>query len=158
MGKDLVGALKVINSRLKGRRFRWMFMGSVSLYLHGIVKTVGDIDILTDKKGAYRICGLLEEYVVKPPVFSQTDLFKSHFGILKIKGMKVEIAGDFSEKAQDKWIALSRRRLNHPEYRRVEGMRLPVTPLKMHLESYKILNRRKDREKIRKLEEKLGRK
>ncbi len=47
----------------------------------------------------------------------------------------------------------SDRRLKKHKYVKVEGMKIPVTILKDHLESYKILNRKKDIQKVKEIEQ-----
>ena len=55
MKRNMIDVLKVTHGRLKNEDVKWVVSGSVSLLLQNIVKKASDIDIMTDKKGAYRI-------------------------------------------------------------------------------------------------------
>ncbi len=132
---------------LKG--FDYVIGGSTSLALQGIKVHPKDIDIFADKENAFKINNLLKEFEVKPMKFSSSEFVKSDIGEFKINNTKVEVVGDFKIKIKDKWI--SRALLSKIII--IEGIKIPVTPLKEHIKSYEKLGRKKDIIKIKKIRE-----
>jgi hypothetical protein len=129
-------AIKLIYNRLKDKKIKWVLVGSMSLALQGVKIKPKDIDILTDKEGAFRVNKLFKNYEVKPVEFGRLkigrrELFESYLGKFKIKGVKVEIMGNLKEK--------------------LEGMELPVSSLKEQLKSYSRLGRKKDAIRVKKI-------
>ena len=151
----IVKALKLIESKLRGSRVRWVLAGSVSLALQGVDIRPNDIDILTDKEGAFEINRLLKDYEVKPIRFRCSRFFQSYFGEFEIEGVKVEVMGDLKELVEGEWRSLSQR-LSTSRIIEIEGIKLPVSPLEDQLRSYQALGRRKNSSKIRKIREALA--
>jgi hypothetical protein len=56
-----IEALRKIYTRLKDSDVNWAVTGSLGFALRGVPVTVHDIDIQTDKSGAYKIENLLSE-------------------------------------------------------------------------------------------------
>ena len=152
----IVKALKLIESKLRGSGVRWVLAGSVSLALQGVDVKPNDIDILTDEKGALEINRILKDYEVKPVRFRRSKAFQSYFGEFEIEGVKVEVMGDLREFVEGEWRSLSHR-LSTPRIIEVEGIRLPVSRLEDQLRSYRMLGRRKDSSKVRRIKEALAR-
>lgn len=155
MNKDILEALKLINEKLKDKKIKWVISGSTSLLLQGIVKKANDIDIMTNKEGAFRISEVFKDYEIEPVKFSKTKIIKSYWGKLKIGDKEVDIMGEFSEKIGSKWVNISRQRLKSYEIKKIGKINVPVTTLESHLSSYKVLGRKKDIEKIKNIEESL---
>jgi predicted nucleotidyltransferase len=130
------------------RYLKWA--GSLSLALQGIDVEPHDIDLLTDRQGAYRINAMLKKYEKKRVGYSETEKLSSYFGVFEIQGVKVEVMGDYRERQGTKWVSLSRI-LADPKIIEVDGVRIPVCSLEDHLVSYRRLKRPKDAEKIRKI-------
>jgi hypothetical protein len=152
--RRIINVLKIIHKSLVNKKIKWVVSGSTSLFLQGItLKKVSDIDIMSDKKGALKISKILKKYEIKPVKFGKTKIIKSYWGQLKIKNVKVDVMGEFSEKIGKKWVNISKQRLNSHNFIKLGKIKIPVTKLKHHLLSYKILKRKKDIEKIRKIEE-----
>jgi len=156
MKRKILKIIKFINKTLKPSDINWCLIGSVSLFLQGVKIQPHDIDILTDKEGAYKINKLFKKYEIQGVKPSKTELFYSFFGRFVIKGILVEIAGDMSIFLNGKWSKEIMKRLTLKKYVNYKGIIIPVSPLKEQLESYKLLNREKDSEKIRILQEYLG--
>jgi hypothetical protein len=110
--------------------------GSLSLALQGINVEPHDIDVLTDRQGAFRINAMLKKYEKKAVEYAETEKVSSFFGIFEIQGVKVEVMGDYREK---------------PKIIEVDEIRIPVSSLEDQLVSYRRLKRTKDAEKIRKI-------
>jgi predicted nucleotidyltransferase len=158
MNKDILEALELISEKLKNKKIKWVISGSTSLLLQGILAKANDIDIMTDKEGAFRISKIFKDYELKPVKFSRTKIIKSYWGKLKIGDKEVDIMGEFSEKIGNKWVNISRQRLESHKIKKIGNIEVPVTTLESHLSSYKVLGRKKDIEKIKKIEEFMKRK
>jgi hypothetical protein len=158
MNKAILEALELISEKLKDKKIKWVVSGSTSLLLQGIVEKANDIDIMTNKEGAFRISKILRDYEIKPVKFSRTKIIKSYWGKLKIGDKEVDIMGEFSERIGNTWVNISRQRLKSYEIKKIGNIEVPVTTLESHLSSYKVLRRKKDLEKIKKIEESLRKK
>jgi predicted nucleotidyltransferase len=154
MIEQRIEALRVICQTLSGQDIRWALIGSTGLALQGVNIQPEDIDILTDKKGAFSINELLQEYQVSPVAFSRSELFESYFGVFKINDVKIEIMGDLREHIDDQWISVSER-LDSAKIIEIEGIRISVSPLEEQLIAYETLGREKDRIRIKKIRETL---
>jgi len=152
----IVKVLKLIESKLRGSGVRWVLAGSVSLALQGVNVSPNDIDILTDKEGAFEINRIFKDYEVKPVRFRRSRFFQSYFGEFEIEGVKVEVMGDLKELVKGEWRSLSWR-LSTSRIIEVEGIKLPVSPLEDQLKSYQALRRKKNSSKIQRIREALAR-
>jgi hypothetical protein len=152
ISKNMIKTLEIISKKLKGQNIKWVLVGSTSLALQKVRVKTKDIDILTDKSGAYRINKILKEYSVKPVKFRVSEIFQSYFGEFKIKNIKVEVMGDMKEKLRGKWVSTSEW-LKSPQIIKIGKVKLPVSNLSDELRDYKELGRKKDSIKIRKIEE-----
>jgi len=140
ISNKLLIALKTIHEKLKDEKINWVLIGSTNLALQGIKIKPKDIDILTDKKGAFEINKLLKEYEVKPVRFSNSKLFgPQYFGEFKIRGIKVEVMGKLKKKKLVTKIV------------KIDGMSLPVVSLEEEFKAYEALGREKDFNKIKKI-------
>jgi len=144
-----IEVLRKIYTRLKDGDVIWAVTGSLGFALQGVPVTVHDIDIQTDKSGAYKIEELFSEFVTSKVVPSSTEKIRSHFGKLMIDGIKVEIMGDIQKRCEDgSWEAV-----DLSKYKRVveiEGMRIPVLSLKYEYQAYLRLGRVDKAEMLRK--------
>jgi hypothetical protein len=109
--------------------------------LQGMDLEVHDIDLQSDREGAYGIQALFPEFVSRPVVFSGTERIRSEFGALEIAGVNVDIMGDVQTHPLDgDWAgpphlpALIRR----VEY---SGMLLPVLDLEYEYQAYTRMGR-----------------
>jgi hypothetical protein len=82
---------------------RWAIDGSAALALQGVDVVPHDLDILTDKVGAYRIGRQLEKFAVKSVSYGKTSRYSSHFGIFSIAGVKIEVMGNLKVFRNGKW-------------------------------------------------------
>jgi hypothetical protein len=136
-----IEVLRKIYTRLKDSDVNWAVTGSLGFALQGVPVTVHDIDIQTDKSGAYKIEDLLSEFVISKVTFSSAEKIRSHFGKLMIDEIKVEIMGDIQKRCEDgSWeepVDLSK-------YKRVveiQGMKIPVLSLEYEYQAYLRLGR-----------------
>lgn len=129
---------------------KWALTGSLNLALQGLPVEVKDIDILTDRAGAFMIENRFREFVVRDVAFTSGERIRSYFGALNIDGVKVEIMGDVQLKNKDgSWenpvdIERNRRTL------KIEGIQIPVMSLEREYQAYVTLKRHKKAEMIRK--------
>lgn len=138
MNKKIIESPVIISNKLKNQDIKWCVIGSSSLALQNVNVKPPDIDILTDKEGAYKINTLLKTYEITPVKFSKTVQFSSHLGTFLINGIKVEIMGDLSIFIKGKWSQEIRKRLHSRKNVNYKGNVIPVSPLEAHLKSYKI--------------------
>lgn len=117
--------------------------------LQGMDIEVHDIDIQTDRQGAYEIEDLFSEYIVKAVHYSASERIRSHFGSLEIDGIKVEIMGDI-QKLIDSQVWEEPVKVE--QYRRwvnFEGMQVPVLSLEYECDAYLKLGRIEKAAKIK---------
>jgi hypothetical protein len=82
----------------------WAVTGSLGMVLHGMQMDIHDIDIQTDKEGAYEIERRLVNHLVKIVHFRASERIRSYFGVFEINGVKVELMGDMQHLIADqKW-------------------------------------------------------
>ncbi|RKZ25640.1 hypothetical protein DRQ20_04710, partial [bacterium] len=74
--------------------------------------------------------------------FSSTDKIRSHFGELRIDGVKVEIMGDVQKRLPDGGWEEPVDVEKHRKFIQVEGMRVPVLKLEYEYRAYLILGRK----------------
>lgn len=143
--------LRIICQELENKDVNWALVGSTNLALQEVDVEPHDVDILTDKEGAFLIHKLLKEYEVKEVKWSRSDKFASWLGELRIKGVKVEIMGNLKLKdTKGKWsetTSLSKRKLM-----KIDDCKIPIIPLRYELKAYEKLGRS---ERVRKIKEAL---
>ncbi len=134
-------ALKIIHDGLQETKIIWAITGSLGFALHGMKLKVNDIDLQTDASGAYEIENTFAKHVVRQVKFSVSDKIASHWGELKIAGVKVEIMGALQKKLPNgTWespVEVERYR----EFVTFEFMKLPVLSLKYEEQAYRKLGR-----------------
>ena len=136
-----VGVLRRIHARLQNAPICWVITGSLGLAVQGLDVAVHDIDLQTDQQGAYAIERLLADYCTTPVRFSATAHIRSHFGMLMIDGVQVEIMGNIEKQCADgSWEGP----INVPLHRRwvvLDGVQLPVMSLAYEYYAYRMLGR-----------------
>jgi hypothetical protein len=140
-------ALKLVCKDLETSNVRWVLAGSLSLALQGVKVEPNDIDLLTDRRGAFRINAILKKYEKKEVTYSETEKVSSFLGIFEIQGVKVEVMGAYRERQGTRWVSLSKR-LENPRIIGIDGVRIPVSPMEDQLASYRRSKRPKDVEKV----------
>ena len=97
--------------------------------LQGVDVFPADLDISIDKSGAYEIAKLFKECVVTPVSYKKSQRYRSHFGELRIEGVKVEIMGNLRVFRGGRW-SRARSPVNRKIVRiEVEGVSIPVVPI-----------------------------
>jgi hypothetical protein len=118
--------------------------------LQGMEIEVHDIDIQTDQRGAYEIEKRLSEYVVKPVRFSASAGIRSHFGILEMDGIKIEIMGDIQKLLAGHTWEQPVKVEQHRCWVDIDGLRIPVLSLQYEYQAYLKLGRVERAEKLKK--------
>jgi hypothetical protein len=142
--------LHKICARLDEINVHWALTGSLNLALQGVPVEVNDIDILTDKAGAYEIENCFCEFVTRKVALSSAERIRSYLGALMIDGVRVEIMGDVQLKRENgSWeepVDLERNKRTL----KIEGIRIPVMSLEHAYQAYVKLRRLKKSEIVRK--------
>ena len=139
--------------RLKDSNVNWVVTGSLGFVLQGVPVEPHDIDIQTDREGAYEIERLFSEFVVEPVRFKESERIRSHFGALMIDGIKVEIMGDIQKKVNDEWeppVDITK----YKRFVQIEGMEIPVLDLEYEYQAYLKLGRVEKAKMLKKFLEK----
>jgi len=145
--------LRKLYERLKDSNVNWVVTGSLGFVLQGVPVEPHDIDIQTDKEGAYEIERFFSEFVVEPVRFKESERIRSHFGALMIEGVKVEIMGDIQKKVNDEWeppVDINR----YKRFVQIEGMEIPVLDLEYEYQAYLKLGRVEKAKMLKKFLEK----
>ena len=133
--------LRKIIVRLEENPVNWVVTGSMGMALQGVPVKVHDIDIQTDKDGAYEIERCFTEYVVKPVRFSESERICSHFGTLEIDGIKVEIMGDVQKRLDNKGWEAPIKVESYRLWAELGEMRVPILSLAYEYQAYLRLGR-----------------
>jgi hypothetical protein len=138
---SFLAVLRVLYRRLSDADINWAVTGSLGFALQGVPSEPADIDIQTDKAGAYEIERLFPRSVVKPVAFSSAERIRSHYGAMVIDGVRVEIMGDVEKRGADgMWEAPVEIR-QHARVVEIGGMRVPVLSLEHEYRAYLTLGR-----------------
>ncbi len=134
-------ALRRLHDRLAADGLPWAVTGSLGFALQGVPVAVRDIDIQTDREGAYRIAALFAASVTLPVAWRADERIRSHFGRLTLDGMAVEIMGAVQKRLADgAWedpVDIARYR----QFVAFEGLRVPVLSLAYECQAYRRLGR-----------------
>lgn len=134
-----------------GRKpINWAVTGSLGMVLHGMQMEIHDIDIQTDKEGAYEIERRLVRHLVKLVHFKASERIRSYFGAFEIDGIKIEVMGDMqhmiSDQTWDKPVEIESCR----EWVDYIDMHVPVISLEHEAEAYQKMGRTEKAETISK--------
>ncbi len=141
MMDHLLTAFKIVHAVIEDNPIPWALTGSLAFLLRGIDVPVKDIDIQTNKDGAYEIERRLKKFVTVPVQFRSSPTIRSHFGKLLVNGVSVEIMGDIEKLTPEgSWLPTPplhtiTERINF------DGMSIPVLRVDYEYEAYKLLGR-----------------
>jgi len=145
-----LNVLRKIYIRLIDKQVNWVITGSLGMALQGMDVKVHDIDIQTNKNGAYDLETTFLEYQVNPVSFVQSERIRSYLGILEIDGIKIEIMGDIQKLLDDNIWEEPVKVENHRCWVEIFEMRVPVLSLEYEYQAYLKLGRNEKAEMIRK--------
>ncbi len=137
----LLDVLMLLRRRLGHVERPWAVTGGLGFSLQGVPVEVHDIDLQTDREGAYAIEAIFADAVVQPVAFSGTERIRSYFGTLTVQGVRVEVMGDLQKRLPEgSWeppVAVA----EHLRFVEVRGLSIPVLDLRYEVEAYRILGR-----------------
>lgn len=143
-----IDVLKIIYRLLSDLDHPWAITGSMGMALQGVDIDVHDIDIQTDRAGAYLIQDRLADHVVSKVRYREASNIRSHYGKSRINGIDIEVMGDIEKLQPDgRWT-------DPPDLlqiiRRVEvdALQIPVLDLEYEKRAYSIMGRDKTVAKI----------
>jgi predicted nucleotidyltransferase len=145
-----INVLKTLHSRLDEADIIWVIGGSLALVLEGLNITPRDIDLFTDKEGAYKIEELFAEFLVRNVSFSTKDNVRSHYGALNIDGIEVEIIGFIEFQNEDGTWYGGRKLEDVKRIFKLDNIEIPLMKLESQLRGYKRIGRKS---RIRMIEE-----
>ncbi|MFO7918557.1 MAG: ParB N-terminal domain-containing protein [Anaerolineae bacterium] len=136
-----LNALQAICTRLEGGEIVWAITGSAGMALQGVPLAVHDIDVQTDRDGAYEIEEHFSPCVVTPVRYVASERIRSHLGALEIAGVRVEVMGDVQKRRDDgRWevpVDVARYR----RWTKVGDLQVPVLSLVYEYRAYRALGR-----------------
>jgi hypothetical protein len=148
--EQYLNVLRKIYLRLGDNQAIWVITGSLGMALQGMDVKIHDIDIQTNKYGAYEIEKCFPEYRVKPVHYSISERIRSHIGMLEINGIKVEIMGDIQKLLDDHTWEEPVKVEDHRCWIEINGIRIPVLSLEYEYQAYLQLGRIEKAEMLRK--------
>lgn len=143
MQPHLIQVLHTIHTHLHETSIVWAITGSAAFAMRGMDFLVHDVDIQTDRDGAYAMEKQLALNMIQPVRFSEAFQIRSHFGVGRLGDVTVEIMGDIEKKDQDgRWHGpptLPALVVHIPFH----GIKMPVLSLEYECEAYRMLGRHK---------------
>ena len=133
--------LKTLYSRLHEKDIIWFIGGSLALALEGLDVAPRDIDLFTDKNGAYQIEELFAEFLVRNVSFSIKDNIRSHYGALNIYGIEVEIIGFIEFRNRDGTWHGRRKLEDVTRLFELEDIKIPLMKIESQLRGYTNIGR-----------------
>ena len=125
--------LSQIGRRLSEAELEFKIVGGASLALQGVQTKVKDLDIEVDAETAYRFQDLFSTYVVQPVSWSESKIYRSHFGRFDFNGVQVEVMGDLQRVEADTWVPSWSQTRSIVE---VDGVSVPVSWLEEETLAY----------------------
>lgn len=104
--------------------------------LQGVEVEVHDIDIQADKAGVYKIANIFSEYVVEPVYYRASERIRSHFGMLDIDGVKIDIMGDVQKLLENQTWEDPIDVVKHRHWLNFDDLRVPVLSLEYEVDAY----------------------
>lgn len=133
-------ALSILQAKIPDS-VKWAVAGSCNLALRGMDVRVHDIDIATDKDGAYAIEKCFSPARAQSVELSTSGKIRSYYGIINIGNVKVDIIGDSQLQQLDgSWtpvrdLGTCREMIDH------NGQPLPLLSLEVEYEGYRFMGR-----------------
>jgi hypothetical protein len=139
--EPLLTALRELQVGLRTQTIPWVVTGSAGFALQGVPVVVHDLDVQTDAEGAYQIANCFAKAVIEPVRLWDSGSMRSHFGVLQLAGVRVEVMGDISKRNCDgSWD-------NPPDlplltrWVEVADLPIPVLALEYEYEAYRRMGR-----------------
>jgi predicted nucleotidyltransferase len=130
--------LKLLISKISDINF--VLLGSLNLRLQGIEINPSDIDFLTDNEGIKKISQIFNSKILKTDIGYLETIFE-------IDGIGIHFVANISNPVRPANF------MDHTVLIEKNGIKIPCTSLEAELEAYRKMNRDKDKEKIKLIEE-----
>lgn len=143
-----IHVLRLIIERVGDATVDWALTGSTGMAVQGMPCDVHDIDIQTDRAGAYQLGDLLEDFVVVPVRHLESASIRSYLGEYEVLGVQVEIMGAIEKLVAGTWeppVDVG----EHRRWQDLDGLVLPVLDLEYEVEAYTKMDRTEKAEKLR---------
>lgn len=141
MMDNYFNTLSQICAHLEGHDINWVITGSLGMALQGIPVAIHDIDIQTDTAGAYKIERCFAHLVTQPVQYVASEHIRSHFGALKLDGIRVEIMGDLQKQLSDHTWEEPVKVEQYRHWLEINGLSVPVLSLAYEYQAYLKLGR-----------------
>ncbi len=118
----------------------WALTGSTSFALQGVPVEPDDVDVQTTAHGAHEVEARFADSVVDPVARSSGDGVRSHFGVLSVAGVRVEVMGGLQKRVDGEWeppVDVT----EHREFVTLDDRRVPVLSLSYEAAAYERLGR-----------------
>jgi hypothetical protein len=148
--KRFGAVLKKVYAKLSQHDIAWAITGSLNFALHGLPVEVHDIDIQTDKNGAYEIEQLFAEFMTKKVARRTSKYIRSYLGAFVLDGITVEVMGDIEKRLESGEWGEPVNVCDHRETITYEGMTIPVLSLEYEEKAYRQIGRIDTAEMLRK--------
>jgi hypothetical protein len=142
-------ALRIIETRIAPLDCLWVITGSLAFAVQGLDFLPGDIDLQTDRNGAFQIEAALSDFMIRPVRFQQTEKISSHFGSPVVHSVQVEIMGDLQKRGPAGDWGEPPDLFRHRRWVDFDGIRLPVLSLTYEYSAYLMLGRTGTASKIK---------
>lgn len=136
-----LSVIRQIHTQLSNTDVNWCVTGSCSFALQGVPVHPNDIDLQTDRAGAYEIESLFLDVVIRKVTLSATERIRSHFGALKIDGIEVEIMGDIQKRDPDGGWDKPVDLIQYRQLVEIDELLVPVLSLEYEYQAYLKLGR-----------------
>jgi hypothetical protein len=136
-----LAALRELQVGLGTSTVRWVLTGSAGFAVQGVPVTVHDLDVQTDAAGAYEVARRFARAVIEPVHFWDSGSMRSHFGVLELVGVRVEVMGDISKRNPDGSWDSPPDLAGLTRWVDVANLRLPVLALEYEAEAYRKMGR-----------------
>ncbi|MFW9925079.1 MAG: nucleotidyltransferase domain-containing protein [Candidatus Thorarchaeota archaeon] len=139
-------------NKIEKRNIDWVLVGSTNLAIQGLPIKAKDIDIVTTRDAGKQIFQLFNKSIKKNFEFSESENFRSWFGILEIDKITLEIMAELEYKNnKDDWIKSNS--LENKKFLQFRNKEIPILPLENEREFYIDINRENDKDKIKLIDE-----
>ena len=145
---SIARSLEIVVDRLESQACIWAVTGSLGQALQGLSVRPHDIDLQTDRKGAYDIEEALTDFLIREVTFSAADRIRSYLGAFRVEGIIVEVMGDVEKRTADgSWesVDLTKHLVWVPAFERS----IPVVSLEYEQYAYARLGRAERADQIR---------
>lgn len=136
-----LAALRELHVGLCNSDVRWALTGSAGFALQGVPVAIHDLDVQTDAAGAYEIARRFTGAVIEPVRFWDSGSMRSHFGVLQLAGVRVEVMGDITKRNPDgSWDSPPDLAV-FTHWVEIADLQLPVLALEYECEAYRKMER-----------------